>query len=137
MPDLPQKCDHCGDDSSLYMHSRCHTGSPTWAVLSGDVLTIECAECKKPITRFVVSGIADETAQIKPTLFVEITRRPDRKMETRIGMNDINPAEFGMLLCDILRHGAKAFKIEDELIWEWVDRERNNPTTPIYEVKPN
>jgi len=38
----------------LYLHSRCHPASPTWAVLSGDTLTIECAECEKVIARFTV-----------------------------------------------------------------------------------
>ena len=47
-------CEKCGDDSSLYLHSRCHPASPTWAVLSGDTLTIECAECEKVIARFTV-----------------------------------------------------------------------------------
>lgn len=55
----PAKCDACGDDGSLYIHSRCHIGAPTWAVLSGAVLTIECAECRKVVARFQVKELAD------------------------------------------------------------------------------
>jgi RNase P subunit RPR2 len=51
-------CDACGDDGSLYLHARCHMHSPTWAVLSGDVLTIECAECGKVVARFQVKELS-------------------------------------------------------------------------------
>jgi hypothetical protein len=49
-------CDGCGDEGSLYLHSRCHIQSPTWAVLSGDVLTIKCAECEAVVVRFRIVG---------------------------------------------------------------------------------
>jgi len=59
----PHHCEECGSDGSLYLHSRCHTTVPTWAVLSGDILTIECALCKKVIVRFrVVAEEKDEEA---------------------------------------------------------------------------
>ena len=51
---MEHTCEQCGDDSSLYLHSRCHPESPTWAVLSGATLTIECAECEKVVARFTV-----------------------------------------------------------------------------------
>lgn len=47
-------CEVCGDDSSVYLHSRCHPEAPTWAVLSGDILTIECAVCSEAVKRFIV-----------------------------------------------------------------------------------
>ena len=84
-------------------------------------------------------GIADDAVQIAPTPFIEITRRPDRKMETHLGMNDLDPScwvRFARFR-NIVRHAAKAFKVEDDEIWEWIDRERHNPTTGIREVKPN
>jgi hypothetical protein len=69
MVDL-NRCGGCGDDGSLYLHSRCHPGVPTWAVLSGDVLTVECAQCEKVVVRFKVQGgggrggqAAEEAAQ--------------------------------------------------------------------------
>ena len=42
------------DDEGMYVHSACHVNSPTWAILAGDVLTIECATCHAVITRFRV-----------------------------------------------------------------------------------
>lgn len=60
MDGLDRHCESCGDDGSLYLHSRCHPDKPTWAVLSGDVLTVECAECEAVIVRFHISGIVNE-----------------------------------------------------------------------------
>jgi hypothetical protein len=48
-------CDH----SKLYLHGRCHMGSPTWAVYSDGTLTIICATCEKPIA---VIAVAEGTA---------------------------------------------------------------------------
>ena len=42
--------------------------------------------------------------------------------------------EYGMLICDLVRHAANAFDVEEEDVWEWVDKERRNPTTPITRV---
>ena len=39
--------------------------------------------------------------------------------------------EYGMLICDLVRHVARAFQVEDEDVWEWVDKERRHPTTEI------
>lgn len=53
------ECAECGtSDGPMYLHSRCHTGSPTWASMQGNVLTITCAECDKEIARFEVAGVA-------------------------------------------------------------------------------
>ncbi len=60
MPEIPHQCEECGDDGSLYLHSRCHPEVPTWCVLSGDVLTLECAECQKVVERFTVKGIPEQ-----------------------------------------------------------------------------
>jgi hypothetical protein len=49
------QCAECGDDGTVVLHGRCHINSPTWAKLSGDVLTIECAECERVIVRFRVT----------------------------------------------------------------------------------
>lgn len=37
----------------IYIHSRCHVGSPTWLRLGPDgVHVVECAECREVITAF-------------------------------------------------------------------------------------
>jgi hypothetical protein len=35
---------------------------------------------------------------------------------------------YGILICDLVRHVAKAFDVEEDDVWEWVDKERRNPT---------
>lgn len=38
---------------------------------------------------------------------------------------------YGLLICDLVRHLANAFKVDEEKVWQWVDLERDNPTTDI------
>jgi hypothetical protein len=38
---------------------------------------------------------------------------------------------YGLLICDLVRHVARTFKVDDDDVWEWVDKERRHPTTPI------
>ncbi len=56
---LPKSCSCCGDDGTLVLTSNCHTGAPVIAVLAGNILTLECAECNRVVTRLEV------TCQIK------------------------------------------------------------------------
>ena len=41
---------------------------------------------------------------------------------------------YGLLVCDLVRHVAQAMKVEEGAIWEWVERERSKPTSPITQV---
>ena len=38
---------------------------------------------------------------------------------------------YGMLICDLVRHVSRAFKVSESDVWEWVDKERHNPTTDV------
>jgi hypothetical protein len=38
---------------------------------------------------------------------------------------------YGLLIADLVRHVARAFKVGEDAVWEWVDKERGHPTTPI------
>ncbi len=38
---------------------------------------------------------------------------------------------YGLLICDLARHVARAYKVEEADVWKWVDMERNHPTTEI------
>jgi hypothetical protein len=38
---------------------------------------------------------------------------------------------FGLLVCDLVRHIAGAFGVEEDDVWEWVDKERAHHTTEI------
>jgi hypothetical protein len=40
---------------------------------------------------------------------------------------------YGLLVCDLVRHVAKCFEVEEQQFWEWVDAERVHPTTQIME----
>lgn len=72
-----------------------------------------------------------------PVMTVEVTKMGNGKMHTALECWNIDYQRFGLLVTDIVRHGAKAFGVEEDQIWEWVERERLNPTTPIEAVKPN
>lgn len=50
------ECNDCGEDGKLYLHSKCHMGDPTWAVLDQEKSELEiiCATCEKPICKFKV-----------------------------------------------------------------------------------
>jgi len=47
----------------------------------------------------------------------------------------IHPSEkydyraYGLIICDMVRHIANAFEVPEESVWEWVDKERHDPTT--------
>ena len=49
----------------------------------------------------------------------------------------INPAKgldhthFGLAICDLVRHVARAFRVKEDDVWEWVDKERRRPTSDI------
>lgn len=47
-----QGCEHT-DENKLYLHSSCHSGSPTWAFIDKEkhIIVIECAECRKTIVK--------------------------------------------------------------------------------------
>jgi len=56
-------CPSCRENTrtgEIYLHSGCHPASPTWAHVRGDVLTIECATCKKRIVSVVIASRAQE-----------------------------------------------------------------------------
>ena len=42
--------------------------------------------------------------------------------------------QYGLLICDLVRQMARAFGVTEEEMWEWVDRERRNPTTEIIQT---
>jgi len=41
---------------------------------------------------------------------------------------------YGLLICDLVRHVARAFKVDEADVWEWIDKERRNPTTDVQRV---
>jgi hypothetical protein len=41
---------------------------------------------------------------------------------------------YGIMICDLVRHIAASFKVDEERVWEWVDKERFQPTDEIRQV---
>lgn len=72
-----------------------------------------------------------------PLLVVVIERDANGKTVTQIvGSQELTIPVFGLMLVDILRHGAAALKVAEDEVWEWVEAERNHPTTDLHEVVP-
>ena len=40
---------------------------------------------------------------------------------------------YALVICDLVRHVANAFEVDEDQVWEWVDKERHKPTTKITE----
>jgi hypothetical protein len=38
---------------------------------------------------------------------------------------------YGILICDLVRHVARAFKVKEDDVWEAVDKERRHPTSDM------
>jgi len=51
------RCADCGESHGpIYMHGRCHPKAYTMCSVEGDLLRIECADCKSTICYFTLSG---------------------------------------------------------------------------------
>jgi hypothetical protein len=42
---------------------------------------------------------------------------------------DMTYEGYGLLIADLVRHVARAFKVDEDDVWEWVDKERHHQTT--------
>lgn len=40
-------------------------------------------------------------------------------------------ASFGLVACDLIRHIAQALGCHEDVVFDWVERERRNPTATI------
>jgi hypothetical protein len=61
MSELPHSCEACGDDGTLYLSPKCHPVRPVFAALTGDVLSMECAQCRQVVCRMRVVEMIPET----------------------------------------------------------------------------
>jgi len=59
------------------------------------------------------------------------------EVQTHIHPGKLSYEEYGVLIADLVRHIAKAFEVHENLVWEWVDKERHKPTSPIEELRPD
>jgi hypothetical protein len=61
----------------------------------------------------------------------------DGQLQTHLYPGEMTYQEYGTLIAALVRHVAKAFKVREEDVWESVDKERYEPTTPVTELKLN
>jgi hypothetical protein len=43
----------------------------------------------------------------------------------------IDHRHYGLVICDLVRHVARAYDVSEDDVWEWVDKERRRPTTDV------
>ena len=55
----------------------------------------------------------------------------DGKILCHLYPHDLDHRHYGLLVCDLVRHVAAAFKVEEKDVWDWVDKERHKPTTDV------
>jgi hypothetical protein len=73
----------------------------------------------------------EQRFEIRDPLVV-MFRTPDGKVTTHIHPADgITYKHYGLLVCDLVRHVARAFRVDEDAVWSWVKKERHNPTTDI------
>ena len=58
-------------------------------------------------------------------------RAPDGTVITHLYPGDLKVSHYGILVADLVRNIAAHFKVDDSAVWSWVDRERDNPTSPV------
>lgn len=61
----------------------------------------------------------------------------DGNVQTHLFPEERSYEQYGILIADLVRHVANAFHVHESSVWEWVDKERSKPTSPVTELKPN
>ena len=57
-------------------------------------------------------------------------------VETRIHPPfDYTHKHYGLLVCDLVRHIAAMFRVDESKVWYWVERERQRPTDQARTIK--
>jgi hypothetical protein len=88
----------------------------------------------KRIDKFLsgtAGGSFDKPMEIRNPL-VLMFETPDGKITCHIHhrVGDTHKT-YGLLICDLVRHVANAFHVDEDDVWEWVDKERHHHTTEI------
>lgn len=90
---------------------------------------------KKRISQFMsgaAGGSFQQPMQIENPIVI-MFRSPgeENNVTCHIHPTGYNYQEFGLLICDLVRHVARAFKVDEDDVWEWVDKERERSTTEL------
>ena len=68
---------------------------------------------------------------------VVVFENKDGKIQTHLYPAERSYQQYGILIADLVRHVANAYKVPENDVWEWVDKERYHQTSPVIELKPN
>jgi hypothetical protein len=76
-------------------------------------------------------GTADAPMIVKQPYVIMFKPEGADTIHTHIYRGDakIGYKEFGLLACDLVRQVAGAFEVDEDEVWEWVDKERHHPTS--------
>lgn len=69
-----------------------------------------------------------------PLIIVHQPDGPGSSVRTLICNDERKPLtyqQFGLVICDVVRHVARAFEVADIAVYEWVRKEFENPTTEV------
>jgi len=79
---------------------------------------------------------APENAEIIRNPLVLMLQNDAGKIETRIHPPfDYTHQHYGLLVCDLVRHIAAMYRVPEDKVWYWVERERRNPTDKVKELQ--
>jgi hypothetical protein len=61
-----------------------------------------------------------------------VFEKPDENLYCELtGLHLYDHCGYALIICDLVRHVARAFGVSEDDVWWWVDRERRHPTTTI------
>jgi hypothetical protein len=67
----------------------------------------------------------------QPYIIMFKSESDDGGVITHIHRGDLDYRGYSLLICDLVRHVARAFEVDEDDVWEWVMKERHKPTTKL------
>ncbi len=68
---------------------------------------------------------------------VVVFENEDGNLQTHLSPKGRSYRQYGSLIADLMRHVAKFFKVDEQDVWEWVEKKRYRSPSPVTEIKPN
>ena len=76
-----------------------------------------------------------EPIQIEEIPFLSVHKKKGSGNIIIVNVGAYDYQSYGLIVTDIVRQIANSFDINEELVWEWVEKERHNPTTLVDPVE--
>lgn len=83
----------------------------------------------KSSTAGPLGGSTDQPMMIQHPLVMMFEQND--KLICHLHPGDYDHKHYGLIICDLVRHISKAFKVDEDEVWKWVDKERDNPTSDL------